>query len=456
MKNSIYSKNNISKVQKAKANAFNDENQNPNIIPWNQQCDKNCKDQKKVINEQLPLNKGLKVRDQNQHFENDLNLKNNKNNNNLSKIPQMKDDRIPMPKKEESQMEICTNSNLEKEKAPLTNSFQILNKGENEEALIKEHAKNNELIINSSLSVEELNKFFTKRESDSLLLNYGEKSYCYNKLLEKTSFKIPDSLLTFHEINPYVRTKMVDWMVEVLSRYHAQDETFFLSVSIMDMYLYKCKYVLKDRDIHLIGIVSMFIATKFQDIYPIPLSDFEKTIGHFAFNQDKIKKKESEFMEEIEPENLVSTSVYDFLKTYFYDFFYNNKNLIESEEDLKIYYYIKFTSKYLAKVILHYELFYEENCSMRAIAVIAASLKIVSETLNEKFPDTSKKIYKDWLMFLYEQGGFDKKRIEKFSCKVYAAYNVYQKSNNTNRNLNKFMPLPFGKDCVLKNDWLDC
>ena len=62
-------------------------------------------------------------------------------------------------------------------------------------------------------------KMYCKRESDNLLVNEGESSYKYNKSLEENVFKIPTNLLSKHKISPCIRTRMIDWMLEVLSIY---------------------------------------------------------------------------------------------------------------------------------------------------------------------------------------------------------------------------------------------
>ena len=71
------------------------------------------------------------------------------------------------------------------------------------------------------------------------------------------------------------------------------------------------------------------------------MKDFVHRIGHDQFKAQEIKKMECKILNDLNAENLVSTSIYDFCKTYFYDFYYNNKNLITTDEDNKIYHYIK-------------------------------------------------------------------------------------------------------------------
>ena len=86
-----------------------------------------------------------------------------------------------------------------------------------------------------------------RRESDHLLEKYGEESYFFNKLLEKTVFNIPETFLLNHKITSIVRTRMIDWMIEVCSAFYFMDETFFLSVNILDKFLQKAKKIYNNK-----------------------------------------------------------------------------------------------------------------------------------------------------------------------------------------------------------------
>jgi hypothetical protein len=46
----------------------------------------------------------------------------------------------------------------------------------------------------------------------------------------------PNEFLMRHDINPQLRAKMVDWMIEVFSSYKCLDSTFFKGVELMDRY----------------------------------------------------------------------------------------------------------------------------------------------------------------------------------------------------------------------------
>ena len=241
---------------------------------------------------------------------------------------------------------------------------------------------------------------------------------------------------------------MIDWMIEVCSVLDFMDETFFLSVNILDInildiFLQRTKKIYHNTDIHLIGLTSIFTSSKFQEIYPQSLINFSHKVGHDIFTIVEIKNMETKIMSDVGMEILVSTSIYDFMKTYFYDFFYNNKKVIEKNCDIKMYKDIVITAKYLTKLILHYEYFYLYENSMKAIGCIITAIKLMKYFLKDKFQEKDKIVYDQWTLFLMDQDGIDKKNMDNLVSKIYLAFNHYQKSKSISKNLNKFMKLPF-------------
>ena len=314
-----------------------------------------------------------------------------------------------------------------------------INKPKEDNKIEKEELK----LQSTGLDKKNINLFVNKRESDNLLLKYGEETYFFNKTLEKEVFTIPETFLENHKITSIVRTRMIDWMIEVCSIINYMDETFFLSVNVLDIFLQKTKKEYSNTDIHLIGMTSIFTSSKFQEIYPQSLKIFAHRVGHDMFTLEQIKEMETQILTEIGMEVLVSTSIYDFLKTYFYDFYYNNKIVIEKNCDMKIFKDVMFTAKYLTKLILHYEYFYVYQDSIKAIGCIITAIKLMGYYLKEKFEEKDRNVYNQWIIFLIKQDGFDKKEMENLVGKIYLAFSYYQKSKSINKNLNKFMKLPF-------------
>ena len=73
---------------------------------------------------------------------------------------------------------------------------------------------------------------------------------------------------------------MVDWMVEVLHIFDCSSRTFFLSVRIMDLFFKKEQKTLGIEELHVIGVVCMMIASKYEDIKPLSMKTVVSKIGH--------------------------------------------------------------------------------------------------------------------------------------------------------------------------------
>jgi cyclin A len=76
---------------------------------------------------------------------------------------------------------------------------------------------------------------------------------------------------------------MIDWMAEVLSTFKTSDQTFFLAVNIMDRYFKNTDSLLKSSDLHLVGVATMFIASKYEDVIPLLMRTVINKIGHNKF-----------------------------------------------------------------------------------------------------------------------------------------------------------------------------
>ncbi|MFN9942972.1 MAG: hypothetical protein ACK56I_26240, partial [bacterium] len=53
---------------------------------------------------------------------------------------------------------------------------------------------------------------------------------------------------------------------------------------------------LKESDVHIIGIVCIYIAIKLNDIYHIPLENIYERVGHKKFTLDQLKAKEADIL----------------------------------------------------------------------------------------------------------------------------------------------------------------
>ncbi|XP_046394657.1 G2/mitotic-specific cyclin-A isoform X2 [Ischnura elegans] len=74
------------------------------------------------------------------------------------------------------------------------------------------------------------------------------------------------------DINFSMRSILVDWLVEVTEEYKMDPETLYLAVSYIDRFLSFMSVV--KANLQLVGTAAMFIAAKYEEIYPPELSEF--------------------------------------------------------------------------------------------------------------------------------------------------------------------------------------
>ena len=233
-----------------------------------------------------------------------------------------------------------------------------------------------------------------ERETAHVCANYGEDIDIYQRELE-IQFNTKDCLIK-HKITPALRSRMVDWMIEVLTNFKCDDQTFFLAVSILDRF-FKGKLDTREiSDLHIIGVTAMFIASKYEDIYPLKMKMVHEKIAHKKLSIEKIKSLEMEVLKCIHYRIPAPTS-YEFLKVYLKEVLgigfsgksqalkfekkesdaqalspTQNANKGQANEKLLI----EKMSLYLAKMALHdYELS-GKKASLQAVGSLYVALKI--------------------------------------------------------------------------------
>lgn len=238
------------------------------------------------------------------------------------------------------------------------------------------------------------NKFYyIERENQHLINKYGSELYDYSKELENECvFK---DLLVRHKVDPSVRTKMVDWMIEVLYAYHSDSPTLFLAVHLFDSYIAKSETILTNNDVHLVGIVCIYLASKMEDLIPLRMSHVKAKIGHNKFSEKKIREKEKIILQTINFK-MIATSTYDFVKTFIFDFYHNNQ---ESIMKLNMYKHIECFENiclFLCKLMFHNEEFTNYKYSLKAIASIVTAFDILRSHAKD-FSKDSETFMRQWV-----------------------------------------------------------
>ena len=216
-----------------------------------------------------------------------------------------------------------------------TNSINASPKASNSNSLNLEN-----LLVNINLSKK--NKIDTDdyREMFSKYVRDDYSNSILQSLLEDE--QVNENFLNSHKITERMRTRMVDWMIEVLSNYHCDESTYFEAINLMDRYFKQCDIrhqILQPPELHLIGVTSMFIASKYQDIYPLRLKIVKDKIAHNKLSCQEIKDKEDEITRYLDY-NLGLPTMWDFINLYLEEIFYINcnKHHIKNQILLDTYY----------------------------------------------------------------------------------------------------------------------
>ncbi|XP_066569781.1 G1/S-specific cyclin-E1 [Amia ocellicauda] len=144
------------------------------------------------------------------------------------------------------------------------------------------------------------NIFVTPTRSSPLpVLCWANKDDVWNNLLKKDKTYPRDN--RFLERHPHLQPKMrailLDWLMEVCEVYKLHRETFYLAQDFFDRFMATQMNVVKTR-LQLIGISSLFIAAKLEEIYPPKLHQFAY-VTDGACTEDEILDMELIIMKEL-------------------------------------------------------------------------------------------------------------------------------------------------------------
>lgn len=123
----------------------------------------------------------------------------------------------------------------------------------------------------------------------------------------------------------------------------------------------------------------MFIANKYEEIYPLKLATIYEKIAHRKLSMEQIKRKEKEILETLDF-NIMFPTPFEYLTIGFQKL--NLKNIMPQ----KNYEYLEKVSIYLLKMMTHdYEIICGQKFHELAAACIFVAFKIV-EQLDGQFP----------------------------------------------------------------------
>ena len=272
---------------------------------------------------------------------------------------------------------------------------------------------------------EEKEKEFFQEENDiknknnpQFVTEYSNSIMLYLK--ETEMINIPNYKHLFKKqksININQRTGVINWIISVCERFSLLPETFYLSLNIFDRYLEKNK--LSQNNLQLISCTSIFIASKYEEIYAPEINDFIFISKH-TFSKEEILETEYEILKSLNFD-LLTVSPYIFLERFYY---------ISDDLNKKILY----LSQYILDICLTDIDFCIYNNSMKAASVLFLSRKILCK--NKKYWNNTLRLHtnyseKDLKFSVKEASKFTSAYVGNKFSKNYKKLPIYVKYSSS-------------------------
>ena len=152
---------------------------------------------------------------------------------------------------------------MNKTQININNNIDNNNKEEDVEMKIE----NNNNIINKEI-ISESKKNSNPQNVDEYFEDICEELSKY----EEKYLVNPDYMSKQSDINFRMRAILIDWLIDVHLKYKLVPQTMYIAVNLIDRFLEKNET--HRAKLQLVGITAMFIACKYEEIYPPDLKDF--------------------------------------------------------------------------------------------------------------------------------------------------------------------------------------
>merc|ERR1719369_1819606 len=128
------------------------------------------------------------------------------------------------------------------------------------------------MVLDSQWRVPPLNDVSGETVDIFTAPEYFEDIYKYLRQSEVKRLPKSNYMTKQPDISHSMRSILVDWLVEVAEEYKLHTETLYLAVSYIDRFL---SYMSVQRaKLQLVGAACMFIASKYEEIYPPDVGEF--------------------------------------------------------------------------------------------------------------------------------------------------------------------------------------
>lgn len=142
---------------------------------------------------------------------------------------------------------------------------------------------------------------------------YAEDITKYQLEDEKKRKPSPSYMSRQSDINSKMRAILVDWLVDVHCKYDLLPQTLHIAGHLIDQYLSKDLSVPRQK-LQLVGVTALFIASKYEEIYPPEADDFVRITDN-AYTRDELFRMEEQLLAAISYRVTFPTS-FQFMKRF--------------------------------------------------------------------------------------------------------------------------------------------
>ncbi|NXI54271.1 CCNB2 protein, partial [Chloroceryle aenea] len=131
--------------------------------------------------------------------------------------------------------------------------------------------------------------------SPQLCSDYVKEIYQYLRELELQQSVCPH-YLDGKTINGRMRAILVDWLVQVHSRFQLLQETLYMCVAVMDRFLQS--HPVPRKRLQLVGVTALLVASKYEEMFSPDIADFVYITDN-AYTSDEIREMEIVILKEL-------------------------------------------------------------------------------------------------------------------------------------------------------------
>lgn len=125
-------------------------------------------------------------------------------------------------------------------------------------------------------------------DNPMLCSEYVKDIYLYLRQLE-TEQAVRPKYLAGKEVTGNMRAILIDWLVQVQIKFRLLQETMYMTVAIIDRFLQD--HPVPKKQLQLVGVTAMFIASKYEEMYPPEIADFAFVTDR-AYTTSQIREME--------------------------------------------------------------------------------------------------------------------------------------------------------------------